>query len=632
MVDLSIMRMSSRSLVSSSKRLGLAAVVVATAIILFTPTIAVINAQQLTNQPAKVTQNGTTLFESAEDSFRLQVPQGWVIHDVNNTGFTLASEVLEGYGILAELCPEEEEEGDGGGEQQQEQALTNVNSSNINSNSRRSCQQLQQPQEEIIHIVRYPNLDARFQFALDITANNNNTITDNILSYHVQKLQEVGYRNIEIVNNTETTVNVTNAQTNQTVATVPAKTIEMTYVTDFAPNQTRTGYSILTATNATAPTPGVTKGYSVFYEGNSTADTTNGTPTLQKTTTSGNLHSSLPASVKQVIDSFELIAAEEVVAQTGDGGGASGFDTGENDTGDGGGASGFDTGYTIRDGGGASGFDTGENDTGDGGGASGFDTGENDTGDGGGASGFDTVDGGEENDTGEFVIGDGGEGEEPTKLLTVDIISNGTEGIAPATFEFQADITGGTEPYTISWDFDDEEGSSEESEDDEQDILHTFDEAGTYDVTLSITDSEDLTASDSIEITIEEPATTAAVDEEEEIVEEEEQPLAEEEDEDDEGEEGVCDSSYPDLCIPPPPPDLDCGDDSVPENFQVLPPDPHGFDSDNDGIGCDSESNQAELEPEQSSPNDDLGTTNGGTSSTDDGDNNATEDDDNDDE
>ena len=590
-VDLSIMRMSSRSLVSSSKRMGLAAVVVATAIILFTPNITVINAQQLTNQPAKGTQNGTTLFESAEDSFRLQVPQGWVIHDMNNTGFTLASEVLEGYGILAELCPEDEEE-DGGGGQQKEQALTNVNSSNINSNSRRSCQQLQQPQEEIIHIVRYPNLDARFQFALDITANNNNTTTDDILSYHVQKLQEVGYRNIEIVNNTETTVNLTNAQTNQTVATVPAKTIEMTYVTDFAPNQTRTGYSILTATNATAPTPGVTNGYSVFYEGNSTADTTNGTPTLQKTTTSDNLPSQLPASVRQVVDSFELIAAEEVVAQTVDGGGASGFDTGENDTGDGGGASGFDTGYTIRDGGGALGFDTGENDTGDGGGE-----------------------------------------EEPTKLLTVDIISNGTEGIAPATFEFQADITGGSEPYIISWDFDDDERSSEESEDDEQDIVHTFDEAGTYNVILSITDSEDLTASDSIEITIEEPATTAAVDEEEEVVEEEEQPLAEEEDEeDDEGEEGVCDSSYPDLCIPPPPPDLDCGDDSVPENFQVLPPDPHGFDSDNDGIGCDSESNQAELEPEQSSPNDDLGTTNGGTSSTDDGDNNATEDDDNDDE
>jgi hypothetical protein len=51
-----------------------------------------------------------------------------------------------------------------------------------------------------------------------------------------------------------------------------------------------------------------------------------------------------------------------------------------------------------------------------------------------------------------------------------------------------------------------------------------------------------------------------------------------------------CDPSYPDVCIPPPPPDLNCGDDGVPENFQVLPPNPHGFDDeDNDGIGCESE-------------------------------------------
>lgn len=47
-----------------------------------------------------------------------------------------------------------------------------------------------------------------------------------------------------------------------------------------------------------------------------------------------------------------------------------------------------------------------------------------------------------------------------------------------------------------------------------------------------------------------------------------------------------CDPSYPDVCIPPYPPDLDCGD--IPyKNFRVLPPDPHGFDRDNDGIGCE---------------------------------------------
>lgn len=51
---------------------------------------------------------------------------------------------------------------------------------------------------------------------------------------------------------------------------------------------------------------------------------------------------------------------------------------------------------------------------------------------------------------------------------------------------------------------------------------------------------------------------------------------------------GRCDPSYPDVCIPPEPPDLDCGD--VPyKDFRVLPPDPHGFDGrDNDGRGCES--------------------------------------------
>lgn len=49
-----------------------------------------------------------------------------------------------------------------------------------------------------------------------------------------------------------------------------------------------------------------------------------------------------------------------------------------------------------------------------------------------------------------------------------------------------------------------------------------------------------------------------------------------------------CDAAYPTVCIPPPPPDLNCGDISF-RRFTVLPPDPHGFDgSDDDGIGCES--------------------------------------------
>jgi micrococcal nuclease len=48
-----------------------------------------------------------------------------------------------------------------------------------------------------------------------------------------------------------------------------------------------------------------------------------------------------------------------------------------------------------------------------------------------------------------------------------------------------------------------------------------------------------------------------------------------------------CDPAYPDVCIAPPPPDLDCKD--IPyRRFRVLPPDPHRFDADGDGIGCES--------------------------------------------
>ncbi|EGP94044.1 thermonuclease family protein [Nitrosarchaeum koreense] len=48
-----------------------------------------------------------------------------------------------------------------------------------------------------------------------------------------------------------------------------------------------------------------------------------------------------------------------------------------------------------------------------------------------------------------------------------------------------------------------------------------------------------------------------------------------------------CDPSYPDFCIPTLPPDLDCKD--IPQKrFTVLQPDPHRFDGDKDGIGCES--------------------------------------------
>jgi hypothetical protein len=50
-----------------------------------------------------------------------------------------------------------------------------------------------------------------------------------------------------------------------------------------------------------------------------------------------------------------------------------------------------------------------------------------------------------------------------------------------------------------------------------------------------------------------------------------------------------CDKAYPDFCIPPPPPNLNCNDVLIGgrQGFTVLPPDPHRLDQDGDGLGCD---------------------------------------------
>jgi micrococcal nuclease len=48
-----------------------------------------------------------------------------------------------------------------------------------------------------------------------------------------------------------------------------------------------------------------------------------------------------------------------------------------------------------------------------------------------------------------------------------------------------------------------------------------------------------------------------------------------------------CAPSYPDVCIPQPPPDLDCPQISH-RNFRVVGSDPHRFDGDHDGVGCES--------------------------------------------
>jgi PKD repeat protein len=88
------------------------------------------------------------------------------------------------------------------------------------------------------------------------------------------------------------------------------------------------------------------------------------------------------------------------------------------------------------------------------------------------------------------------EGEPLTASFSVDSTNGDT---APATFAFEADAEGGTEPYTYSWDFGDGQQGNGQS------ITHTYVNPGTYQVTLTVTDSAGQTASDTREVIVRPP-------------------------------------------------------------------------------------------------------------------------------
>src|SRR5919197_3853572 len=409
------MRIPTRLLVSTSMAIMLtAATIIVIPLAIDLTTIA--NAQQQQQQQQQPfiqtagIENGT-LYQSTIDKFRVQVPAGWVIQDVNNTGSTLESEVLQGYGLLAQLCPEEDK-------QQGGRALLNVSS---NSGNTASCQG---SEGDIIHIVRYPDLNAKVGFTFNDVVRDNNGTTKAILAYQLQKLQQVGYRNIQIVNSTDTTINVDIRTTalemigndNKVLpplVRVPAKLLEMTYSTASAPNEIRTGYILLTATGAVSPNPKMATGYAVFYEAKPTAAVAEKTTI---TTPPASLPPApLPAAVRQVFDSFELIASEGTVqailvalsAQAGQAGQAGQAQQLEQ-------VYRIVTTYTIQ---------------------------------------TQTI---------------GGSSISP---LTGTLSANDTRGIAPATFEFDTNVGGGRKPYTYSWDFGDGSQAGDKGT-----VVHTFDQ------------------------------------------------------------------------------------------------------------------------------------------------------------
>jgi plastocyanin len=150
-----------------------------------------------------------TTFESSEDGFRIGVPSGWVVDDEDNTSPSAhASERTTGIGILATLCP-------------QADALPAIGGNYTCTSSAE--------QSKFITVLRLAELQTRPEFA-DVVQQNRTITTSDLFALIIQFTEDtLGAQNFRVVNDTDTTVDVIDSRTNQTVGTAPAKYVDFTY-------------------------------------------------------------------------------------------------------------------------------------------------------------------------------------------------------------------------------------------------------------------------------------------------------------------------------------------------------------------------------------------------------------------
>ena len=152
----------------------------------------------------------TTIFQSIVDGIRVGVPDGWVVEDVNNTDPSLRqSEQSYGAGSLVELCP-------------QILATPQIGGTYL-------CPDVQEGLDSV-SVWRFADLKSRPEFAGLIQRNQSITTTDLVAFYFLFLEQKANFTNIRLLQNIDTTVNVIDPQTNETIATAPAKYIETTYL------------------------------------------------------------------------------------------------------------------------------------------------------------------------------------------------------------------------------------------------------------------------------------------------------------------------------------------------------------------------------------------------------------------
>jgi hypothetical protein len=207
----------------------------------------------------------TTIFQSTVDGIRLGVPDGWVVEDLNNTdSSSQQSEQNYGAGSLVELCP-------------QILATPQIGGSYL-------CPDAQEGLDSV-SVWRFADLKSRPEFAGLVQRNQSITTTDLVAFYFLFLEQKANFTNIRLLQNIDTTVNVIDPQTNETIATAPAKYIETTYLdSNGIPNEGDIALLVLSNDGNT--------GYVLL-------------PLASLLTTAGEL----PPEHQLVFDSFQLVAA-----------------------------------------------------------------------------------------------------------------------------------------------------------------------------------------------------------------------------------------------------------------------------------------------------------------------------------
>jgi hypothetical protein len=214
----------------------------------------------------------TTIFQSMVDGIRLGVPDGWVVEDVNNTdSSSQQSEQNYGAGSLVELCP-------------QILATPQIGGTYL-------CPDTQEGLDSV-SVWRFADLKSRPEFAGLVQRNQSITTTDLVAFYFLFLEQKANFTNIRLLQNIDTTVNVIDPQTNETIATAPAKYIETTYLdSNGIPNEGDIALLVLSNDGNT--------GYVLL-------------PLASLLTTAGEL----PPEHQLVFDSFQLVAANDTTTNS----------------------------------------------------------------------------------------------------------------------------------------------------------------------------------------------------------------------------------------------------------------------------------------------------------------------------